>query len=55
MFPLSVRLFWEAKTITAHAWLSPPYEETVLGPLSLKGGATVAGPAQRSLIELPFT
>ncbi len=47
-FPWLMKLYLEVQKITAHAWLSPPYEETVLGPMSLKDGATVAGPALRT-------
>ena len=35
-YPLLPNLCLEVQKITTHAWLSPPYEETVLGPMSLK-------------------
>jgi len=49
--PLSLKLYLEVQKITAHAWLSPPYEETVLGPVSLKERGDRRRPRIANLVQ----
>lgn len=53
--PLLVKLYLEVQKITAHAWLSPPYEETVLGPMSLKERGDRRRPRIANLVQFAVT